>query len=466
MPFGAASIGICRRDDVEDAKVMKSRLVKLGSAAALFCALLLFDLPTEAPLEKHIDPILPPQAFAQARNILNVRDFGARGDDAADDTAAIQRTINAAPDGATIYFPPGIYQVGNFFVRNRSRLSFIGDGETSVIKQRTGAPRIATFEQARDIAITNLAFDANGILKYGGVAFYASSGVRIEQNRFFDKAPKPANAGDHYSIVFGKGPTPSRDIKIVDNRIDDLQLEVDHSQNVLIEGNTVRRALNTAGIGIFTIGDNAVAEDYLIKGNTLIDPPKLGFTAELDPPTNNRCSFRRIAIVGNQIIRTKTAGRGILIGTPDNSKPTVGNVFEDILIKDNVMRIEPGAPQPGPMIFANASARSAITFQRLTITGNRFENKATASIGYAIDLRRVQNSTVADNRIAGATSGIALSGELLANEVRGNAVEAAEIAYRLDSSQGGNRAADNRILGSPRQPWITSNLKASDAIAR
>jgi hypothetical protein len=71
------------------------------------------------------------------------------------------------------------------------------------------------------------------------------------------------------------------------------------------------------------------------------------------------------------------------------------------------MRIQSGAPQPGPMIFANASARSGITFQRLTITGNRFENKATASIGYAIDLRRVQNSIIADNHVAGATSGIA-----------------------------------------------------------
>jgi hypothetical protein len=209
-----------------------------------------------------------------------------------------------------------------------------------------------------------------------------------------------------------------------------------------------------------------VAEDYLIQGNTLIDPPKLGFAVELDPPTNNYCSFRRIAIVGNRIIRAKTAGRGILIGTPDNSKPTVGNVFEDITIKDNVMRVESGAPQPGPMIFANASARSTIIFQRLTITGNRFENKATASIGYAIDLRRVQNSTVAANNITGATSGIALSGELSANDLRGNVVEAAEIASRFDSSQGSNRAADNRILGNPRQPWITSNLKPSDAIAR
>lgn len=444
---------------------MKSRWIKLVSAGILFVALL-FDLPADAPLERHVEEVLRPQALAQTRNIFNVRDFGARGDDAADDTAAIQRTVDAAPDGATVYFPPGIYQVANFFVRNRARLSFVGEGETSVIKQRTGAPRIATFEQAREVTITKLTFDANGILKYGGVAFYASTGVRIEQNRFFDNAPKPANAGDHYSIVFGKGPRPSRDIKIVNNTIDDLQLEVDHSQNVLIEGNTVRRALNTAGIGIFTIGDHAVAEDYLIKGNTLIDPPKLGFAVELDPPTNNYCSFRRIAIVGNRIIRAKTAGRGILIGTPDNSKPTVGNVFEDITIKDNVMRVESGAPQPGPMIFANASARSTIIFQRLTITGNRFENKATTSIGYAIDLRRVQNSTVAANNITGATSGIALSGELSANDLRGNVVEAAEIAYRFDSSQGSNRAADNRILGNPRQPWITSNLKPSDAIAR
>jgi hypothetical protein len=67
------------------------------------------------------------------------------------------------------------------------------------------------------------------------------------------------------------------------------------------------------------VGGEGRESDYLIKGNTLIDPPKLGFTAELDPPTNNYCSFRRIAIVGNQIIRTKSAGRGILIGTPDTA---------------------------------------------------------------------------------------------------------------------------------------------------
>jgi len=198
----------------------------------------------------------------------------------------------------------------------------------------------------------------------------------------------------------------------------------------------------------------------------LIDPPKIGFAVELDPPANNNCTFRRITIINNKIIRTKTGGRGILVGTPDNSKPTTGNVFEDITIKDNVMRVDATAPQPGAMIFANSSVRAGITFQRLTVSGNTFENNGPANIGYAIDLRRLQNSVVADNTLKGATNGIALSGDLLANDVHNNVLEAADIAYRLDSSLGGNRAINNRVIGNPRLPWLLSNMKTSDAVER
>ena len=97
-----------------------------------------------------------------------------------------------------------------------------------------------------------------------------------------------------------KGAEPSRDIKILNNVIEDLQLEVDHSQDVVIEGNTVSRAVNTAGIGIFTVGHNAIAEDYLIKGNTVIDPPGAGFSVGIDPPSSRNCVFRRITIINNQ----------------------------------------------------------------------------------------------------------------------------------------------------------------------
>jgi hypothetical protein len=192
-------------------------------------------------------------------------------------------------------------------------------------------------------------------------------------------------------------------------------------------------------------------------GNTVIDPIGAGLIVGIDPPTDRNCIFRRITIAGNQVIRAKTADYGIRIGTGDNSKRTTGNVFENLVIKDNRMRIETTAPPPESMIFANTSSAAGIVFKRLTVTGNTIENRGPKK-GYAIDLRRIQNSLVTDNTVKGVASGIFLSGELLSNDVRNNVVEASEVAYRLEDSLGGNKAANNRIVGKPRQGWMSSNL--------
>jgi hypothetical protein len=70
---------------------------------------------------------------------------------------------------------------------------------------------------------------------------------------------------------------------------------------------------------------------------------------------------------------------------------------------------------------------------------------------------------MADNTVKGATSGI-WGSELLSNEVRNNVVEASDVAYRFEGSLGGNRVANSRIVGKPRQGWMSSNLNASDAV--
>ena len=407
---------------------------------------------------------VPAGSGQEGSRVVNVREFGARGDGIADDTAAIQAAINAAKPSETIYFPTGIYSVANFVVKNRSGLSFVGEGQKSTIKQKTGAARIATVEASRDIAISNLSFDANGIVSYGGVVFYAAKGVRIENNTFFDSAAKPMGNTDRYSFVFARGSEPSQDIKIVNNVIDDLQLEVDHSQRVLIDRNTVRRAIATTGIGIFTVGDNAIAEDYQITNNTVIDPPGAGFSVGVDPPTNNYCIFRRITIAGNQVIRTKTAGYGIRIGTPDNSKKTTGNVFENIEIKNNRIRIESGAPQQLQLIITNTSASAGIGFDRLVVMGNSLESDGPPNRGYAIDLRRIKNSIISDNSLKGVSSGISLGGDLLANEMRNNVVIASDVAYAITGSLGNNKASNNRVLGNPKQGWSLSTPNPSDSI--
>ena len=396
--------------------------------------------------------------------VVNVREFGARGDGVADDTAAIQTAINAAKPGETIYFPGGVYGVSNFVVKNRSGLSFVGDGQKSTIKQKTGAARIATVEASRDIAISNLSFDANGIVSYGGVVFYAAKGVRIENNTFFDSAAKPMGNTDRYSFVFARGAEPSQDVRIVNNVIDDLQLEVNHAQRVLIDRNTVRRAIATAGIGIFTVGDKAIAEDYQITNNTVIDPPGAGISVGIDPPTDNHCIFRRIRITDNQITRTKTAGYGIRIGTPDNSKKTTGNVFENIEIKNNRIRMESGAPQQLQLIVTNTSASAGIWFDRLVVTGNSLESNGSQNRGYAMDLRRIKNSIISDNSLKGVSNGISLGGDLLANEMRNNVVIASDVAYAITGSLGNNKASNNRVLGNPKQGWSLSTPNPSDSI--
>ena len=410
-----------------------------------------------------------PIASASAQEsgkVFNVREFGARGDGISNDTPAIQKAIDAAPAGSTIYFPAGIYDINNFIVKNRSGLTFTGEGQKSTIRQTTGAGRFATFESSRNIVITDLAFDANGIMAFGGIIFSDATDVRLENNKFFDGAPKPWGKPDRSAFNFSRGSHTNRDIKIINNNIENVQVDFAHSQQVLVDRNVVKQSGKTAGIGIYSIGDGSIAEDFQITNNTVIDPLGAGFNVGIDSPTDGQCIFRRITLTGNQVIRTNTTGYGIRMGTGNNSKPSMGNIFEDITLKDNRLRIEKGAPAPLPLIFANSSSIAAIHFERLTVTGNTIENNGPPNQDFAIDLRFIQNSVVADNSVKGVANGIAVGGDLLANEIRGNVVAASEAAYALAYSLGKNRAMNNRILGNPKEGWILTKINPSDVIVK
>ena len=65
---------------------------------------------------------------------VNVKAFGAKGDGQADDSAAVQRAMQA---GAAVWFPAGIYIVGNLKLKDGQTLA--GEGRGSVLRQRIGS---------------------------------------------------------------------------------------------------------------------------------------------------------------------------------------------------------------------------------------------------------------------------------------------------------------------------------------
>ena len=66
---------------------------------------------------------------SKLRESVSVKDFGAVGDGVTDDTAAIQKAINAA---SAVFFPAGTYLCGNILMKSNLRLT--GESHASILK--------------------------------------------------------------------------------------------------------------------------------------------------------------------------------------------------------------------------------------------------------------------------------------------------------------------------------------------
>jgi chitodextrinase len=313
--------------------------------------------------------------------VIDVTTYGAIPNDSVDDSLAIQNAIDAAPANSTIYFPQGIYLLAGVQINNRSGLTLAGDGSTLTILKRHGTyPKIIESIGSTNILVTKLGFDVNGITSFGGFSFYNAKRITITKTHFFDSNKQAVGGNDRYSWVFGRGSVPSEDILISDNLIEDLQVEIDFGLRVRIEGNTVVRPVNTAGIGVFTINDNTTAQDYTIQKNTIVDPVVSagGIVVHLDPPSSSYSTMKTVRILDNQIVYTKyISGNGasaIRMGTGNNSQATTGNLFDDILIQNNVIYKDPAGSYDfgaiDAIIFGNSSVTANFTFDNTSVTGN------------------------------------------------------------------------------------------------
>ncbi len=91
---------------------------------------------------------------------VNVKDFGAVGDGATDDTVAVNNAINALhPNGGVVYFPPGKYKLGPISI-NKNNLTFMGEGgylsdlvskpQATTLVQRSASVRMFVLERTSE----------------------------------------------------------------------------------------------------------------------------------------------------------------------------------------------------------------------------------------------------------------------------------------------------------------------------
>ncbi len=79
----------------------------------------------------------------RADTVLDVTNYGAKGDGVTDDTAAIQSAIDAAINGGTIFLPRGVYMITGLTIRNKGT-NILGDGRwaTRIVRLSGTAPLI------------------------------------------------------------------------------------------------------------------------------------------------------------------------------------------------------------------------------------------------------------------------------------------------------------------------------------
>lgn len=115
--------------------------------------------------------------------VINVKNFGAKGDGKTDDTKAIQNAVDAAPENiqSVIYFPKGVYilrsykvtenYLENYFIRMHSNITFKGVGKISVIRlgshlfdknDRNATAQLFLGIKVQNITFSSLMIDMNG----------------------------------------------------------------------------------------------------------------------------------------------------------------------------------------------------------------------------------------------------------------------------------------------------------------
>lgn len=113
---------------------------------------------------------------------VSVKEFGAKGDDLADDTTAVAATISyvVGLGGGVVFFPKGTYRVtGELPFVSAHGVTFAGTGHSSILKQMGTGFNLIVYQDANSGIVRDLTLTANTTSSVTCVAFVGAKDVLV-----------------------------------------------------------------------------------------------------------------------------------------------------------------------------------------------------------------------------------------------------------------------------------------------
>jgi len=273
---------------------------------------------------------------------VNVKNYGAKGDGATDDTIAIQNAINSLINGGTVVIPTGTYIVDQ--VKLTSNIHLIGQGWQSVLKLKNGAGseiiKLKDEAGTSSFSVSNLKLDGNRFNQAGGVG----ANIMIVNGRnFWIENVYSTNSYNDSIWVNKSSDFIIKNNFVIDNGVDGISLHESKratvignncrksgqresgsnilvldtdpsgptpSDSVIVANNQTSEAAGNLGFGIvYQYSDNAI-----IIGNTSFNNAQYGISVRGHNAYNRHFG----ATIANNIVRSNQSG-GIVVMYMDNA---------------------------------------------------------------------------------------------------------------------------------------------------
>ncbi len=220
---------------------------------------------------------------------VSVREFGAVGDGAADDTSAIQSALDTITDGSAVYLPPGTYRVTETLTLVGPRIGalVVGHGrDTKLVWDGEAGGRVFMDDGVAYSRYVGLTFEGQG---KASVGFFHHSDNRFETEvlhqhlafRNFTEAAILADHEDKYALA-----ETNFDNCLFEDCGCGVRFINFNDYNYTFDGCEFRRC----GIGIDCSHGNFYARNTHFEGSTTVD---------IQSAPEHACSVRRCTSVGS-----------------------------------------------------------------------------------------------------------------------------------------------------------------------